>query len=105
MFSWDLQDGFHCCGIHKDYRQYMTFRLFGELHQIASLPFGWTSSPFVFQQVMEVLCRVLRSPDLPTASELKKGPRGLITRSKVSVLRVGGARRRLYALKPDDRPP
>ena len=104
MFSWDLQDGFHCCGIDKDYRKYMTFRLMGELHQIASLPFGWSSSPFVFQQLMQVLTKVLRTPDLPTAVELARAPRSLPGgTAKLQVQRVGGVRRRLYEVH--ERPP
>ena len=104
IFSWDLQDGFHCCGIDKDYRKYMCFRMMGELHQVAALPFGWSSSPYVFQQIMQVLTKVLRAPDLPSEEELKRSPRSLPGRTAaICVQKVGGVRRRLYLVH--ERPP
>ena len=104
MFSWDLQDGFHCCGIDPAYRKYMTFRMMGQLHQVAALPFGWTSSPYVFQQIMQVLTKVLRAPDLPTEAALKSSPSSLPGRTAaMTVQRVGGVRRRLYLVH--ERPP
>ena len=98
MFSWDLQDGFHCCGIAKEDRKYMTFHLLGQLHQIAAVPFGWTSSPYVFGQIMAVLVRLLRGPGLPSESDVKHGMRGNHQLQRAKVLRVGGVRRALYLM-------
>ena len=102
MFSWDLADGFHCCGIEKDSRKYMSFLLFGKLRQISALPFGWTSSPFVFSEIMKVLCKVLRAPDLPSTAELKARP-GRVEGTTLAVLKVRGVRKRLFRV--DWQPP
>ena len=103
MFSWDLEDGFHSFGIDPDYRQYMTFRLLGELHQIASVPFGWTSSPYVFQECMKVVCKLLRTPDLPSESAMKAGVRGQSVLQRVRPLKVRAPRKQVVA--SDDMPP
>ena len=63
--SFDLADGFHCCNIAEEDRQYLTFMLQGKLFRAAVLPFGLSSSPAVFCQIMRVLTRVLRSPIVP----------------------------------------
>ena len=98
MFTWDLQDGFHCRGIHPYDRKYMTFSLFGQLHQISAVPFGWTSSPFVFSEIMKVLVRVLRNPGLPSESDVKRGLRGSTTLPRARTSRVGGVRRAVYVM-------
>ena len=96
MFSWDLRDGYHSFGIDKDHRKYMTFSLFGSLHQIASVPFGWSSSPYVFAECMAVLVKMLRSPQLPTEAELSSGMRGNNRSLQPRVQRVGGVRQRIF---------
>lgn len=64
MFSLDLQDGFHCIGIHPEHRQYLTVDIAGfGIYQFAVLPFGLTSSPYVFTKLMRTFVRALRAPD------------------------------------------
>ena len=103
MMSFDLQDGFHCVGIDPAYRQYMTFRLWGELIQMASLPFGWSSSPYVFQEVMKVVCKVLRSPDLPSTADLlrARGSAVPVRPQECSLRSAGGPKpHHLHHLRP-----
>ena len=110
MVSFDLEDGFHSLGIEPSFRKYMTFQLHREgqppqLVQIAALPFGLTSSPYVFQRVMEVLVKVLTSPGLPTPEQLKDPVRrvlGQLEKTTVALV-VGGRRQRL--IKIDWQPP
>jgi hypothetical protein len=61
--SFDLSDGFHACNIAEDDRKYLTFELQGRLYRAAVLPFGLSSSPAVFCKIMQVLTRLLRSPE------------------------------------------
>ena len=73
----------------------MSFLMFGKLRQISTLPFGWTSSPFVFSEIMKVLCKVLRAPDLLSTDELKARP-GRVECTTLAVLKVRGVRKRLF---------
>ena len=96
MFSWDLRDGYHSVGIDRDHRKYMSFILFGLLHQISAVPFGWTSSPYVFAECMAVLVKLLRNPGLPTEEALVSGVRGDNPTRRTQVQRVGGVRQHLF---------
>ena len=110
MFSWDLEDGFHSLGIEPSYRKYMTFLLAGkhgqqELIRCAAVPFGWTTSPWVFQKVMEVVVRLLHTPGLPTAEAVVSKPAfaAAALPQGSEIVRVGGRRTRLVLV--DYRPP
>ena len=80
--SWDMQDGYHQVGIHRDSRRYMTFALPPapgsppgtppRYIRCAALPFGWNASPLIFTKVMRVMVRMLRSPVAPTAPRLRR---------------------------------
>ena len=63
--SFDLSDGFRVCGVHKNYQQYMTFRVGEQDYSCAALPFGFNGSPYVFCRIMKTLTHLLRCPSLP----------------------------------------
>ena len=67
--SFDISDGFHCCQIAPEHRQYLTFQLQGKLYRACVLPFGLSSSPAVFTKIMAVLTRLLRNPTVPTTRD------------------------------------
>jgi hypothetical protein len=68
MISLDLADGFHAVPVHPEHRQYLTFEVEGfGLFQCAALPFGLSSSPFVFTKVMRTFVRAMRAPLAPLA--------------------------------------
>ena len=63
MFSFDLKDGFHAVAIAPEDRHYLTFDLEGVgLVQLVVLPFGLSSSPYVFNKLMRVFTTALRAP-------------------------------------------
>ena len=64
MLSFDIEDGYHCLGIHTESMPYMTFSIQGRLYSASALPFGWSGSVAVFCKTMAVLTKALRAPDL-----------------------------------------
>jgi hypothetical protein len=72
MFSWDLKDGYHAIGVHREHRRYMTIAIPPppgsppdappRYIRSAALPFGWNASPYIFTKVMRVMLRLLRAP-------------------------------------------
>lgn len=86
MFSWDLKDGYHSVGVHRDSRRYMTFAVAPPLGsppgtppryiRAAAIPFGWNASPYIFTKVMRVMVQQLRSPTAPTLAVARLRTRG-----------------------------
>eukprot|EP00873_Tetraselmis_striata_P014900 jgi/Tetstr1/435164/TSEL_002620.t1 len=63
MFSFDLQDGFYALGIAEADRDYFTVDVRGQLYKLASLPMGWSLSPYYFVTLTQVIIIHLRKPE------------------------------------------
>ena len=50
--SLDLQDAYFQVQIHKDSRKYLRFLFQGQVYHFRALPFGLSSAPWLFTQVM-----------------------------------------------------
>ena len=59
-FSLDLTDAFLHIPIHYRSRKYLRFTLRGRVFQFKALPFGLSTSPFVFTRLMIVIATFLR---------------------------------------------
>lgn len=70
FFTFDLQDGFHALGIHRDFQKFMQFDIQGELFQCSAVPFGWSDAPRVFCKFVRVMVEALRSPQAQRNAEL-----------------------------------
>lgn len=81
--SFDLADGFTACSIAEEDRQYLTFMLQGKLYRAAVLPFGLSSSPSVFCQIMQVLTRLLRNPNVALSRDQFSPAHWLRTRDQL----------------------
>jgi len=51
-FSVDLQDAYFQIPIHQESRKYLRFTFKGQVFQFRALPFGLSTAPFIFTQVM-----------------------------------------------------
>ena len=60
VFSLDLMDAYLHVPIHRRSRKYLRFTLRGRVYQFKALPFGLTTSPFVFTCLMTVIATFLR---------------------------------------------
>ena len=58
-FSLDLTDAYLHIPIHRRSRKYLRFTLRGRVYQFKALPFGLSTSPFVFTRLMTVIATVL----------------------------------------------
>eukprot|EP00873_Tetraselmis_striata_P043195 jgi/Tetstr1/463459/TSEL_008352.t1 len=61
MFSFDLQDGFCALGIAEADRDYFTVDVRGQLYMFASLPMGWSLSPYYFVTLTQLIGRATRN--------------------------------------------
>ena len=59
-FSLDLTDAYMHIPIHHRSRKYLRFMLRGRVYQFKALPFGLSTSPFVFTRLMIVIATFLR---------------------------------------------
>ena len=59
-FSFDLTDAYLHIPIHHRSRKFLRFTLRGRVYQFKALPFGLSTSPFVFTRLMEVIATFLR---------------------------------------------
>ena len=59
-FSLDLTDAYLHVPIHPRSRKYLRFTLGGRVYQFKALPFGLSTSPFVFTLLMKVIATFLR---------------------------------------------
>ena len=59
-FSLDLTDAYLHVPIHTRSRKYLRFTLRGRVYQFKALPFGLSTSPFVFTRLMTVIATFLR---------------------------------------------
>ena len=59
-FSLDLTDAYLHIPIHHRSRKYLRFTLGGRVYQFKALPFGLTTSPFMFTRLMIVIATFLR---------------------------------------------
>ena len=59
-FSLDLTDAYLHVPIHRRSRKYLRFMLRGRVYQFKALPFGLSTSPFVFTRLMTVIATFLR---------------------------------------------
>ena len=59
-FSLDLKDAYLHIPIHHRSRKYLRFTLGGRVYQFKALPFGLSTSPFVFTRLMIVIATFLR---------------------------------------------
>ncbi|KAL7304625.1 hypothetical protein TKK_0002874 [Trichogramma kaykai] len=61
MASIDLQDAFYLIPIHKKYKKYLKFSFEGEIYEYNCLPFGLSSSPYVFTKIIKHVIEQLRT--------------------------------------------
>ena len=59
-FSLDRTDAYLHVPIHPRSRKYLRFTLRGRVYQFKALPFGLSTSPFVFTHLMNVIATFLR---------------------------------------------
>ena len=63
-FSLDLTDAYLHVPIHRRSRKYLRFTLRGRVYQFKALPFGLSTSPFVFTRLMTVIATFLRRREI-----------------------------------------
>jgi hypothetical protein len=63
MFSFDLKDGFYALGIVPEQRDFLIVNARGQLYRLASLPMGWSLSPYHLCAFTDTFVRHLRQPD------------------------------------------
>jgi hypothetical protein len=63
MFSFDLKDGFYALSIVPEQRDFLTVNVRGKLYRLASLPMGWSPSPYHFCAFTDAFVRHVRQPD------------------------------------------
>lgn len=61
MCSIDLKDAYHLIPMHEESKKFLRFKLMGKLYQFSCLPFGLSTSPFIFTKIMKPVVNALRS--------------------------------------------
>lgn len=56
----NLQDAFHLVPVSRSHRKYLRFKAFGTTYKFNSLPFGLSSSPYVFTKLLKPVLNYLR---------------------------------------------
>ena len=62
MIGFDIKNAYHHLRILEAHRQFLQFRIAGELFECVALPFGLSASPYCFTHLMCVVVRFLRNP-------------------------------------------
>lgn len=61
MAKLDLKDAYFFVKIHPNFKKYLRFQWEGTLYQFCVLPFGLSTSPFVFTKIMKPVAKLLRT--------------------------------------------
>lgn len=60
MGSLDLKDAYFLVPVHENSRKYLRFIFKGQIYQFTCLPFGLSTSPYIFTKIMKPVMNVLR---------------------------------------------
>lgn len=61
MGTIDMKDAYFLVSVHESHRKYLRFKLNGILYEFNCLPFGLSTSPFVFTKILKPVAEYLRS--------------------------------------------
>lgn len=61
MTTIDLKEAYFCIPIHKDHQKYLRFYYNGILYGFTALPFGLSSSPYIFTKILQPVMALLRA--------------------------------------------
>ena len=61
MVSIDLQDAYLLVPVHKQSQKYLKFEFRGNMYKFVCLPFGLSTSPYVFPKILNPVMKILRS--------------------------------------------
>ena len=64
MCNIDLKDAYFLIPVHKSSRKFLRFQFQGQLFEFTCLPFGLSTSPYVFTKVMRTVIEYLRGKGL-----------------------------------------
>ena len=73
MFSFDMKSGYHHVDVAKCHCRYLGFEWGGSFYMFVVLPFGLSSTPFVFTKMMCSLVQLWRSNGLKAIVYLDDG--------------------------------
>lgn len=68
MYKLDMKDAYFLVPVHPNYRKYLRFWVGGNLFELTCLPFGLSTSPYVFTKVMRPVISGLRALYPPSTS-------------------------------------
>lgn len=55
MSTIDLKDAYYLVPVNKNHREYLKLEFNNKLYQFTCLPFGLSSSPFLFTKIMKTV--------------------------------------------------
>lgn len=61
MATLDLKDAYYLIPIHDEFQKYLRFNFQNEMYQFTCLPFGLSTSPYVYTKIMKPVMHKLRS--------------------------------------------
>ena len=73
MFSFDLKSGYHHIDVAQKHRKYLGLSWEGVLYSFVVMPFGLSSTPYVFNKMMRPLVKLRRSKGLKVVVNLDDG--------------------------------